>query len=87
MAEIGSFGIEPYRLTVSKKALVLPFAIPTFAKASIFPAWDIRRHPFFGWPGECVKVNGVSVPASALEKFVNEWQTLKEGETAPLAMG
>jgi len=36
-------------------------------------------------PGECVKVNGVSVPASALEKFVNEWQTLKEGETAPPA--
>ena len=31
-------------------------------------------------------MNGVCVPASALQKFVEEWQALKEGETAPLAM-
>ena len=44
--------------------------------------------PFCGAPvpGESVRVNGVCVPASALQKFVEEWQALKEGETAPLAM-
>ena len=53
----------------------------------IFPAvWCHEKSACFvmiSATGECVKVNGVCVPASALEKFVNEWQA-KEGEAAPL---
>jgi len=33
-------------------------------------------------PGECVTVNGTCVPAAALEKFVSDWQTLKDGSVA-----
>eukprot|EP00438_Fugacium_kawagutii_P035085 Skav205138 [mRNA] locus=scaffold3411:165259:165997:- [translate_table: standard] len=38
--------------------------------------------------GECVTVNGVSVPAAALEKFVKDFQKSKGGEAAeqPLDM-